>query len=76
MATPYLHFLVWHCLYVKSKKKLYKWTYSQNRNRLTDLENELTSAKGEGRGEGVVREFGMNMYALLLKTDNQQGPIV
>ena len=29
-------------LYVgsKKKKKLYKWTYLQNRKRLTDLENE------------------------------------
>ena len=63
MATPYLHFLVWHCLYVKPKKKLYKWTYKTNR--LTDLENELTATKGEGQGEGMVREFGVNMYTLL-----------
>ena len=28
-------------LWTESKKKLYQWTYLQNRNRLTDLENEL-----------------------------------
>ena len=29
----------------------------QNRNRLTDLEGKM--------GEGIAREFGMNMYTLL-----------
>ena len=35
--------------------------------RLTDLENELVAAGGgeKGRGEGIVREFGINMYTLL-----------
>ena len=34
--------------YMESKKKKwYKWTYLQNRNRLTDLEDKLTVAKGE-----------------------------
>ena len=28
-----------HLLYAESKKKWYKWTYLQNRNRLSDLEN-------------------------------------
>ena len=32
---------------MKSKKKLYKWTYLQNKNRLTDLENKLMVTKGE-----------------------------
>ena len=38
---------------------------SQNRKRLTDLENKLTGASGESWGEGIVREFGMDMYTLL-----------
>ena len=37
----------------------------QNRNRLTDLENELVVSREEGWGEGLVREFGLNMYTLL-----------
>ena len=37
----------------------------QNRKRLTDLENKLMVARGEGRREGIVREFGMDMYTLL-----------
>ena len=41
----------------------------QNRKRLTDLENELmvagVQAEGQGWGEGIVREFGMDRYTLL-----------
>ena len=34
------------------KKKRYKWTYLQNRNRLTDIENKRMVTKGE-IGEGI-----------------------
>ena len=39
----------------------------QNRNLV--LENELTVAGGRGGGQGerIVREFGINIYTLLLK---------
>ena len=37
----------------------------QNKNRLTDLER-MNCGFWEGRwGEGIVREFGMDMYTLL-----------
>ena len=39
-------------------KKWYKWTYLWNRNKLTDLENELMVTKGESRGEGALRCLG------------------
>ena len=40
----------------------------QSRNRLTDFENKLMVAGGKDSGEGIVREFGMDMYtALYLK---------
>jgi len=29
-------------------KKWYKWTYLQNKNRLTDLQKELMVTRGEG----------------------------
>ena len=41
-----------HHFYVESKKKWYKWTYIQNRNRPTDIENKLMVTKGE-RGGGI-----------------------
>ena len=36
----------------------------QKRNRFTDLENELMVARRKDRGEGIVREFGMNVYTM------------
>ena len=51
--------ILWCPLYAESKKTWYKLTYSQNRNRLRDLENLLVVARKEGWGEGIVREFGM-----------------
>ena len=37
----------------------------QNRNQLTDLENELMVTRGEGWGEGLDWELGIDMYTLL-----------
>ena len=37
----------------------------QSRKRLIELENELIVAVGQGWGEGIVREFGMDIYTLL-----------
>ena len=31
---------------------------------------------GEGWREGIIMEFGIDMYTLLFKKDNQQGPTV
>ena len=38
-------------------------SYLQNRNRLTDLENKLTVARGND--EGMVGGLGIDMYARL-----------
>jgi len=43
--------MVWYPLYMESKKKLYKWTYLQNRKGLTDLENKLMVVGGPGGAE-------------------------
>ena len=53
--------IIWHPLYLESKKKWYKWTYLQSRHRLTDLENEFLVAGGEG----IVKDFGKVVYTLL-----------
>ena len=39
--------------------------YFQNKKRLTDLDDELMVARREGQGEGIVKEFGMDLYMLL-----------
>ena len=38
--------------YMLNLKKWYNWTYLQNRNRLTNIENKLMVTKGEMWGEG------------------------
>ena len=40
-------------------KKLYKWMYIKNRNRLTDIENKLVVSKGEMEGGGQIRGMGL-----------------
>ena len=39
--------------YIWNLKKWYKWTYLQNRNRLTDIANKLMVTKGERWGGGI-----------------------
>ena len=38
--------------YMWNLKKWYKWTYLQNRNRVTDVENTLMVTRGKWGGEG------------------------
>ena len=45
-------------LYVKSKVR-HKWTYQQNRDRLTDIKNRLVAAKGEWGGEAWTGSLGL-----------------
>ena len=37
----------------------------QNRNRLTDIDNRLVVAKGDGGGSGIYWEFGVGRCKLL-----------
>ena len=55
-------------------KQWYKWTYLQNRNRLTDIENKLRVTKGESGAEKYIRSLGFTDYTTIYKTDKQQGP--
>ena len=49
---------------VGQRKTNARWTYLWSRNRLTDIENRLVVAKGEGRG-GKDWEFGVSKCKLL-----------
>ena len=54
--------------YVESKKKWYKWAYLWSRKRFTGLENKhgcWAGGEGKNSGEGIGREFGMDIYILL-----------
>ena len=41
------------------KKKLHRWTYLQNSNRLTEAENKLMVTKGKRGEEGLIRSLGL-----------------
>ena len=43
----------------------YKWTYLQNRERLTDLENGFIVTRVEGWERQIDWEFWIDMYTLL-----------
>ena len=55
--------IIWYHLYVDSLKKLYKWTYLQNKNRLTDFE-KLMVTEGDRCGRGVGWGFGIGTHTL------------
>ena len=42
--------ILYDIAYMWNLKKWFKWTYLQNRNRPTDIENKLMVIKGERRG--------------------------
>ena len=58
-------------LHVESKK-WYKWTYLQNRNRVTDGENKFTFTKrGESGGRDKLRDWDWHIRTNIYETDNQ-----
>ena len=57
--------IMWYHLHVESNTKWCRQTYLQNRNRLTDFENELLVTKGQQWGVEITWEFGINIYTLL-----------
>ena len=50
-------------LYANLKKKKSKWTYLQNKNKLTNLENRFMVTRE--KGGGIDWEVGIDMYTLL-----------
>ena len=49
----------------KFNQKRIQMNLFTNRSRLTDLENQTYRCRGEVSGEGIAREFGMDMYTML-----------
>ena len=48
-------------IYSYENSKVRKWTYLQNRNRVTDEQNKLRVTKGKERG-GINWEIGITIY--------------
>ena len=64
--------IIWHTLYVKSKKKWYKWTYLQNRNKLTDLENEFVVTGGQAEEKGMLKSWDRHEHTAIFEMYNQE----
>ena len=67
--------IIWYCLYVGYKKR-YKWTYSQNRETLTDIENKLMVTKEEKEERYKLGGWEYHIPTTIYKIENQQGPMV
>ena len=50
---------MWHL------EKWYRWTYSQSRNRDTEVEHKCMDTKGRREG-GIDGDIGIDIYMLLL----------
>ena len=57
-------FTAWQIFFILNRNKCYKWTYLQNRNRLTEFENKLMVTKGGG---GMNQEPRINIHMLLYR---------
>ena len=56
----------YHMITHVESKKWYKWTYFQNRNRLTDIEKKFMVTKGDSVcGGGRNWKVGINIYILV-----------
>ena len=59
------------------KNKWYKYTYLQNRNRLTDPKNKLMVTKGERwEGRDKLGVWDWHIHTAIFKIDNEQRPTV
>ena len=56
--------------YMWNLKKWYKWTYLQNRNRVTDVENKLMVTKGDRGARNKLRDWDWNIHTTIYKIDN------
>ena len=60
---------------MRNVKKEYKWTYPQNRNRATDVENKL-KVTGEKRGRDELGNWDWHIDNIIYKIDKKWGPII
>ena len=63
-------------LYLESKKKLYKLTYLQNRNKLTDIENLHLAEVNGGKRRDKLEVSDQQIHTTIYNVDKQPGPTV
>ena len=68
--------MIWYHFYAKYKI-WYKWSYLQNRNRLTDTANKLMVTKGKrGCKMDKLEVWDQQIQTTIYKVDKQQGSTV
>ena len=60
---------IYDIAYMWNLIKGYKWTYLQNRNRVTDVENKLMATTGEGVRD-KLRDWDWHIHTTIYKIDN------
>ena len=53
--------------YMWNQNKWYKWTYLQNRNRVTDVENKLMVTKGARGGRDKLGDWDWHIHTTIYK---------
>ena len=61
---------IYDIAYMWNLKKQYKWTYLQNRNRVTNVENKLMVTRGKARGRDKLGDWDWHIHTTIYKTDN------
>ena len=57
-------------IYMWNLKKWYKWTYLQNRNRVTDVENKLMVTRAERGERDKLGDWDWNIHTTIYTIDN------
>ena len=65
---------MWYCIYVESKQ-WYRWTYLQNRNRITDVKTNVQLPRGKREME-KLGDWDWHIHTAIYKIDNQWEPTV
>ena len=50
--------------YIQNLEKLYRWSYLQNRNRDTDIENKYMDTKRGKEGWDLLRDWDQYIYTI------------
>ena len=61
---------IYDITYMWNLKKGYKWTYLQNRNRVTDVENKLMVTKGKGCGRDKLGDWDRHIHTTIYNIAN------
>ena len=62
--------ILYNIVYMWNLEKWYRWTYLQNRNRDTDVDNKLMDSKGGKDRWDELGDWDWHVYTTMYKIDN------